>query len=158
MIHHWKHLPSYASDETYKAGMDWLAECRTVEDWGCALMYAKKFRVGEYVGIDGMNADVNIDLNKYRSKVDGVFMRHVLEHNLDWRVVLQNALASFQKRMALIMFLPPTTKDGIPTPGKIPTIHLNWIDLRSMLGTLVKHESVVANKLGPYETVFLLEK
>lgn len=33
-------------------------------------------------------------------------MRHVLEHNPDWDIILDNALASFRKRFALVLFTP----------------------------------------------------
>jgi hypothetical protein len=33
-------------------------------------------------------------------------MRHILEHNYEWARVLDNALASFTQRMALILFTP----------------------------------------------------
>ena len=33
-------------------------------------------------------------------------MRHILEHNHDWRLVLENALASFDKKFCLILFTP----------------------------------------------------
>ena len=47
-----------------------------------------------------------VDLVTYRSTVPGIFMRHVLEHNDDWARILDNALASFRERMALILFTP----------------------------------------------------
>ena len=33
-------------------------------------------------------------------------MRHILEHNYEWARILDNALASFTERMALILFTP----------------------------------------------------
>jgi len=47
-----------------------------------------------------------VDLVAYRSHVPGVFMRHVLEHNDEWARILDNAVASFTERMALILFTP----------------------------------------------------
>jgi hypothetical protein len=47
-----------------------------------------------------------VDLVQYRSSVPGIFMRHILEHNYEWARVLDNALASFTQRMALILFTP----------------------------------------------------
>ena len=41
-----------------------------------------------------------------RSTVPGIFMRHILEHNYEWARILDNALVSFTKRMALILFTP----------------------------------------------------
>jgi hypothetical protein len=47
-----------------------------------------------------------VDLVEYRSGVSGIFMRHILEHNYEWARILDNALASFTQRMALILFTP----------------------------------------------------
>ena len=62
-----------------------------------------------YRGIDGTAsprcAEV-VDLVEYRSTIPGLFMRHILEHNYEWARILDNALASFTERMALILFTP----------------------------------------------------
>jgi hypothetical protein len=47
-----------------------------------------------------------VDLVAYRSRVPGVFIRHVLEHNDAWARILDNAVASFTERMVLILFTP----------------------------------------------------
>ena len=49
-------------------------------------------------------ADRIADLEAYRSTCEGLLLRHVLEHNRGWRGVLENALASFTRRLALILF------------------------------------------------------
>ena len=33
-------------------------------------------------------------------------MRHVIEHNYEWRKILNNACKSFKKKMCLILFTP----------------------------------------------------
>ena len=33
-------------------------------------------------------------------------MRHILEHNFEWEKILKNALASYQKKMVLVLFTP----------------------------------------------------
>lgn len=96
-------------DTTYALGMGFLDGLPLVEDWGCGGRWAQRFLTrGEYLGIDGTStfADVNADLREYRSQADGIFMRHVLEHNDDWRLILANAVASFGSRFALIVFTP----------------------------------------------------
>lgn len=92
---------------TYKIGMAFLKNCNVVEDWGCANGYAKRYcKSPQYIGIDGSeNACSNetYDLRYYTSSAEGIFMRHVLEHNPDWELILNNALSSYTKRFALII-------------------------------------------------------
>jgi len=103
---------SYGESESYPRGIRFLedAKCRQIEDWGCGLTFASRFvKNAEYIGIDGSwsrMASKIVDLREYRSEVDGIFMRHVLEHNHEWQRVLENALASFTKRFVLILFTP----------------------------------------------------
>ena len=62
-----------------------------------------------YWGIDldpSVSADHTADLATYTSTADGLFMRHVLEHDLRWRSLLRNALASFRRRMVLVLHTP----------------------------------------------------
>lgn len=100
----------YAATDTYRLGAEWLLDCSSIEDWGCGTGWLRQFvPASRYRGIDGSSspfADVITDLAEYRSSVPGIFMRHVLEHNEDWSRVLDNAVASFTRRMALILFTP----------------------------------------------------
>jgi hypothetical protein len=106
-------VPAIYGTETYAKPIAWLLEkCNTIEDWGCGYAYARKFvPEGRYFGVDGSPeaapyADLIADLTTYKSDVDGIFIRHILEHNYNWRDVLMNATASFRKRLVLIMFTP----------------------------------------------------
>ena len=99
----------YGDDTTYQKGLAFLDGHGTIEDWGCGFAHAKSFIHGSrYVGVDGSSpyADKNVDLSAYTSDADCIFIRHVLEHNLHWRRILANALASFRNRMVLIIFTP----------------------------------------------------
>ncbi len=99
----------YGNTVTYKLAADFLADIMEVEDWGCGTGGFKRFYNGKYVGIDGSTnpfVDKVVDLCKYRSKVDGIVMRHVLEHNYNWKDVLCGAVSSFQKKFCLILFTP----------------------------------------------------
>ena len=87
------------------------AQIHEIEDWGCGHGGFKDFirKDQNYIGIDGSKskyADKIVDLENYRSTVDAIHMRHVLEHNPKWELVLQNALLSFKKRMVLTLFTP----------------------------------------------------
>lgn len=100
----------YGLTSTYQLGADFLAGCATIEDWGCGKGWMRTLvEPGRYRGIDGSwspFADEVVDLVAYRSCVDGIFMRHVLEHNYEWQAILANAMASFTHRFALVVFTP----------------------------------------------------
>jgi len=101
----------YGDSIVYELGMKFLdSYCHTIEDWGCGTTYAKRFvYFAKYIGIDGSPSkwvDKIKDLSLYKSSVDGIFMRGVLEHNHNWQVILYNALLSFQKRMVFVIFTP----------------------------------------------------
>lgn len=100
----------YGDETTYVKAMEFLADCAIVEDWGCGTGYARKYANGsKYIGVDGSKSrfcDVVADLRAYRSGPDGILIRHVLEHNHDWRRILENAVASFRKKLAIVIFTP----------------------------------------------------
>ena len=103
----------YADPRTAKMAAVYLRhpQINVIEDWGCGFGGFKQYiREGqEYIGVDGSKSkyvDKIVDLETYRSRVDAVHMRHILEHNPNWEVVLQNALASFKKRMVLTLVTP----------------------------------------------------
>lgn len=101
----------YGDETSYRKAMEFLDGPYIIEDWGCGTAWANKFvKRGRYIGIDGswsMHCDLVTDLRKYRSSsAGGILIRHILEHSWDWRKILENALASFQKKFALILFTP----------------------------------------------------
>lgn len=99
----------YRRDRTFELAADFLADVHEVEDWGCGAGGFRRFYKGNYRGIDGSAnpfVDTVADLREYRSTVDGIIMRHVLEHNYDWEKVLHNAVLSFKKKFCLILFTP----------------------------------------------------
>jgi hypothetical protein len=100
----------YGDTTSYEIGAAWLAECAMVEDWGCGAGWLRTLLPStRYRGLDGTASpfcDAVVDLVAYRSRVPGVFMRHVLEHNEAWAQILDNAVASFTERMVLILFTP----------------------------------------------------
>jgi glycosyltransferase involved in cell wall biosynthesis len=127
-------------DTTYKRGAAYLSGVGRVEDWGCGSAYFRRFiPAGCYLGIDRDPAaccDLAADLAGYTSTTDGVFLRHVLEHDARWRTILSNALASFRRRMVLVVSTPfvraTTEHDPLqgPTAGALcPEIHFCRTDL-----------------------------
>jgi SAM-dependent methyltransferase len=158
----------YAPTVTYELGADWLEGCETVADLGCGLGWARNFiPEARYHGVDGSLtpwADEVADLATWDGKAEGVFMRHVLEHCHDWQAVLDNALASFTKRMALILFTPlaETTHNLGDEPGYegVPCYAFKLEDLTERFAgvdyTVDSMRSAVAH--GGVETLFRLEK
>lgn len=95
---------------TFQKGYDFLKSCNKIEDWGCGSGGFKMFCPdNKYIGIDGSKtpfANIKADLTVYKSKVNGIFMRHILEHNYQWKSILENAIESFTEKMCLILFTP----------------------------------------------------
>jgi FkbM family methyltransferase len=127
---------SYGDEVTYSKGAAFLSDCAQIEDRGCGFGYFSKFVPAEiYIGIDGSNskvATIKADLAEYKSSVEGIFMRHILEHNHDWEKVLDCAITSFTKKMVLVIFTPfaEETKEIAWNPlHKVPDISFKLEDL-----------------------------
>jgi hypothetical protein len=156
----------YGDVTTYARGAAFL-EGLSVEDWGCGLGWFKFHHKGPCVGLDGSNspfADKKVDLVTYRSETEGLFMRHVLEHDHEWKALLENALASFKKRMVLVVFTPfgPETRVIGTTKieaSLIPDISFRRNDLLGYFGhLLVKEESCKTATQYEREHVFYLQR
>ncbi len=106
------YLPESGDDTTYRKAAEFLND-GPVEDWGCGTCYAKQFFTQPYTGIDGTAdyADIVADLRRYQSNTHGILIRHVLEHNFEWELILRNAIVS-AKKLVLIVFTPFTEKTG----------------------------------------------
>lgn len=98
----------YGDTETYKIGSDFLSDCLTVEDWGVGGGGFLRF-LPTAIGVDGSDTPFaskkNIDLCTYTSDVEGIHMRHVLEHNYGWEKILDNLLRSASKKICLTFFI-----------------------------------------------------
>jgi hypothetical protein len=106
----------YGDTVTYRMAAAFLADVIEVEDWGCGAGGFKRFCRARYVGLDGSKtpfADRIVDLCTHTSRVEGIFMRHVLEHNYSWKEILDNAVSSFTKKLCLVLFTPfgPETRE-----------------------------------------------
>jgi len=94
----------------------------SIEDWGCGNCVFKEYLSDsiEYLGIDGSNTgyqDKIEDLTEYTSSVEGVYIRHLLEHNHGYKNILENALRSFGKVLILVLFTPFTAEKNIKILG-----------------------------------------
>ena len=104
-----ENIALYGEALTYRMAAAFLADLEGVEDWGCGKGGFRLFCQNKYKGIDGSEtpyADEIADLTTYRSAPEGILLRHVLEHNYDWEKILASAVASFRKKLCLILFTP----------------------------------------------------
>lgn len=129
----------YGDEHTYRSGIAYVDQGGTLEDWGCGTTYARNFvRHSTYFGIDGAPSrfvDKVADLRSYTSDVDAIFMRHVLEHNYDWPGILANALSSFRRRMAVVIFTPFSPKQTVlHERSGIPDISLCEAEFEAAFG------------------------
>jgi hypothetical protein len=156
----------YGDTITYEVGAAFLSDCATVEDWGCGAGWMRQFvPAARYVGVDGTHSafvDRVSDLETYTSDVDGIFMRHVLEHNYGWQAILKNALSSFRRRFVLVTFTPhgETTHEitFLSDPG-VPDISFAKNDLtRHFDGLAWREETYWTDTQYGTETVFFVER
>jgi len=159
---------AYGDDVSYSKGISFLDGHGTIEDWGCGFSHAKTFvKQSTYVGVDGSSpyADRIADLSTYTSDVECIFMRHVLEHNANWRQILKNAISSFKRRMTLIIFTPfGQTTGQIATSSLLTSIPVPDISFKKEdLTVFFEHlncamEALETNTQYGIEYVFYLEK
>lgn len=113
----------YGETLTYQVGADFLSDCATIEDWGVGGGGFLRF-CPTAIGIDGSDTPFaqkkHVDLCKYESSVEGVHMRHVLEHNYEWEKVFTNALKSATKKMCLTLFIPLATGETQELAHNLP--------------------------------------
>lgn len=154
---------SYGEETSYRKGIAFLDGHGDIEDWGCGTAWAKRFVTkSAYTGIDASPsrfADKVVDLRTYRSDVDCVFIRHVLEHTFDWRTILTNAVASFRERMVLVIFTPfaDETKEIASWSG-IPDIAFRKEDLTECFRHLpYSEETIFTNTQYEREHLFYID-
>lgn len=140
-----KNVEPYGLTSSYRVGAEFLFDCETVEDWGCGKGWFRTVVNSEtkYIGLDGSHnkfVDKHVDLESYISNVEGVFMRHVLEHNYGWENVLSNALKSFTKKMVLIIFTPwsesETKQIGFTDSVGVPDLSFSKKDIEKYINNL----------------------
>ena len=98
-------------DTTAIMAAEFLKDCATVADWGCGWGGFKTHICSsqEYIGIDGSNspyADVIADLEEYTVPTEGILLRHVLEHNLNYEKILANAVAACTRKLCVVISTP----------------------------------------------------
>lgn len=149
-------------------GADFLSDCEVVEDWGCGMGWFRSV-ISEnvtYKGLDGSHnpfVDQVVDLEKHKSSVDGIFMRHVLEHNYNWRKVLDNALSSFKKKMVLVLFTPWGDEEkqiGFTDSVGVPDLSLSKTELEGFLKDFTFEYFEVPSPITQYgiEYIYLISR
>jgi glycosyltransferase involved in cell wall biosynthesis len=134
----------YGDTVTYRIASAFLADVGEVEDWGCGAGGFKRFYRGRYIGIDGSRtpfADRVVDLCTYASHVEGIVMRHVLEHNYRWQEILDAAVRSFTRKFCLILFTPFAERTQQIAHNKqhgvdVPDLSFSRADIEARLGGL----------------------
>ncbi len=143
-----------------------------IEDWGCGNCVFKEYLSNtKYVGVDGSKTgyqDKIEDLTKYKTKVEGIYIRHVLAHNHEYKKILENDLQSFEKILILVVFTPFTDKKEIEIlstcnlkGNQIPDIafnkeHLiNIIEQNNCSYELI--EKIQSNTSYGYENLFIIK-
>ncbi len=99
----------YGDPTTYEMAAAFFSDVNEVEDWGCGGGGFRKYCKSNYVGVDGTPnpyVDHVTDLVTYTSDVDGILLRHVLEHNPGWEKLLHNAVRSIRRKLCIILFTP----------------------------------------------------
>lgn len=159
--------------ESYKLAGEFLGGENLVEEWGCATTYGRQFIPAPYRGVDGAKSkfnDVTADLTQYKSDVPNALIRHVLEHNWEWRTILDNFLGSFTNRAVVILFIPLGDQDinrsfenRVEMPQSPPGLQLDQASFFDRIygpGLRVRKDRVLKNETPPfgYERLFFLEK
>lgn len=160
-------------NESYILAGGFLAGDEQVEEWGCATTWGRQFIPAPYRGVDGAQsefADLITDLSEYRSTTPNALIRHVLEHNWNWRTILNNFLDSFQKRGVVVLFIPlglydinRSFENRVGEPPSPPGLQMDEASFLNMLNrrdiSIVK-DFELQNATPPfgYERVFFLEK
>lgn len=130
----------YEDTVTYGLAGEWVSNRGVVEDWGCGTGFMRRFvQGGPYRGLDGAWSkfcEEVVDLRTYTSNVPCAVMRHVLEHNWDWRKIAGNFSDSWHDRAALVLFIPPQPEDlDVGGPDfPVPDIAVSGPDLFEILG------------------------
>jgi SAM-dependent methyltransferase len=148
--------------ESYKKAAKFLED--SCEDWGCGTGWAKRY-FKNYRGIDGSshyNVDEVVDLVNYRSDVDNILMREVLEYNKEWQKVLENVKKSFKKKFCLIISTPFAEKTHVEEYfGDIPEIQFRKQDILDMFPKdkfELKEEIIKTDHLYKQDWILYVEK
>lgn len=155
----------YGDDTTYVAAAEWL-DGLAVEDWGSGYGWFRQFHNGPYLAVDGTPSnwcDRVADLAHYRTTTPGLLLRHVLEHDRRWADILDNAVASFTRRMCIVLFTPAVERtvvlaDDVGGLG-VPDIAFAGHDITDRLtGCELSVETLATDTAYGIETILRIER
>jgi SAM-dependent methyltransferase len=135
-----------------------------IEDWGAGSADARRLvQSSAYVAVDALDSeqiDVKADLQDYRSNASCILIRHVLEHNWGWRRIVANAVASFENRMAIVIYTPFSSREAkLDEYDEIPILALDKAELTAFFTGLDVREETISSKTDyGQETIFYLSK
>src|SRR5574338_486435 len=141
--------PMYATAETYQRAAAWLRDCGDVADWGGGPGLLGSFLPASvrYTIVDGTlqhTEQTLVDLEHYREPADGILIRHVLDINLGWRDILDNAVQAFRRRLVVVTFTPDRDASTvIKFKSGWPIIEFNPDDLRERMRPFLVREDMV---------------
>jgi len=141
----------YGASPSYELAAEWLDGLH-IEDWGCGRGWLRHFVPPDrYTGVDGTEspwADVVDDLAVRVSDVDGIAIRHVLEHDQQWRTILVNACRSARRRIFLAVFTPAGRNEEIGRTAEldVPDLALSSVDIERVAvaagWSIIRHETI----------------
>lgn len=152
----------YGTLETYSRAAAWFKDCAEVSDWGGGSGFFRQFLPDavRYRLVDGtLQADAQTiaNLETFAEPAEGILIRHVLEHNVNWLDILQNAMRAFTKRLVVVTFTGPADATHVvKMKSGWPVHQFNLDELRhEMAPCLVRDEAVSTSHP---EHVFYLAK
>lgn len=151
---------SYGAPTTYRLAAGWLRDCAEVADWGggtgafkAYLPSAVRYRVIDGTQQPGVDLCEDLELlGMAEARCEGIMLRHVLELNPDWELIVRKLLASFTRRAVIVTFTPPFSK--IKSGWHFAPVPLD--QLRAMVAGVLVHEEAPVTPDG--EHVFYLER
>ncbi len=158
MTYQWTHTGQrYGDDTSYQKAAAWLDD-GPIEDWGGGPGYARQFFHHGYKVVDGTpweGVDVVADLTGHISYTDGILLRHVLEHNEYWWLILANARVS-AKKMVIVIFTPFSDHTHViaSNPNGSPDISFLKEDLTRMFDKSWTEETFPSQTQYGQETIF----
>ena len=160
----------YGDTLTYELGATFLEECKTVEDWGTGAGGFKRY-MPTAIGVDGSDTPHAekkfVDLATYTSECEGIFMRHVLEHNYEWESVLTNAVNSATKKLCIVLFTPLSESTvelahNLKIGVDVPDLSLSKLKFEEIVNsvnpTSIRYEKYSTKTGYNEETIVYIEK
>jgi hypothetical protein len=155
----------YGNELTYVLAEKFLHSL-DIEDWGCGTGRFKDYHIGGYLGVDGSRSkycDLVADLRKRKSHVPGILLRHVIEHNVAWRTIVKNAIASATKTVVIVLFTPFQEKThaiGWSDEIGVPDIGFSLDEMRAHLPKKTEEHLNISSPSTQYgvEHLFVVEK